>query len=189
MHTDILHLIAMLVPSHLQSFTFSLFDRYIHFFSFMPITFEIVHIWVSIHNTNAYEVFSDSDKYFTFSKHICSFTSVIIYISLFGSHICFAKTYEMLTDINRYFTFESYICFSHLWSLCIIFWQAHLFFPSFILITFELYSQVHLYTMLMHMKYSVSHKYFTFGSPICFFTPMITYVFFVWQTYFCNLHQ
>ena len=30
---------------------------HISFFSFMPITSEIVHAWVSIYNVNAYEVF------------------------------------------------------------------------------------------------------------------------------------
>ena len=43
----------------------------------MPITFEIVHICISIQNTHAHEVLGDSHKYFTFVSHICSSTPMI----------------------------------------------------------------------------------------------------------------
>ena len=61
---------------------------------FMPITFEIVHTCVSIHIVNTYEVLCDNCKYFTFGNHICSLTSMIIYVFfpvqtyLVFSHLC-----------------------------------------------------------------------------------------------------
>ena len=67
----------------------------------MPITFEIIHTCVSIQNNIAYEVLSDSHKYFTFVSHISSFTSMIPYVFLvWQSYLLFANAYEVFTAIH-----------------------------------------------------------------------------------------
>ena len=52
------------------------------FASYIPITLETKHTSTSIHNANAYEVSSDTDKCFTFHNHICSLTFMITYVFL-----------------------------------------------------------------------------------------------------------
>ena len=42
-------------------------------FSYLYQYFEIVHIYIAIKNTNAYEMFSNNQKYFTFDNHTCFF--------------------------------------------------------------------------------------------------------------------
>ena len=59
--------------------TYSLFGRHISFSLFLPIHFNIIS--VSIHNTNAYKVLSES-QIFLFGSHICSFISMITYTFL-----------------------------------------------------------------------------------------------------------
>ena len=44
--------------------------------SIMPITFAIVHTYISISNSNAYEVLSDSYIYFTFGHPYYPFTFI-----------------------------------------------------------------------------------------------------------------
>ena len=48
---------------------YSLLDRHISVFLFMPLTFEIIHTCLSIQKANGHEVLSDSHKYFTFVSH------------------------------------------------------------------------------------------------------------------------
>ena len=62
--THILYLAAIFVLSYVGPFMDSLVEG-ICFFSFMPITFEIVDTCVSIQNTNAYKEWSKSHKCFT----------------------------------------------------------------------------------------------------------------------------
>ena len=71
-----MHLTTIFILSHLRLLTYSLFGRYIYFSLFISITFEIEQTGVCIQNTNAHEVFSDSQKYFTFVIHISSVTSM-----------------------------------------------------------------------------------------------------------------
>ena len=54
------------------------------FLSFISITFETVHLHVSFNMCicKQYKFSSDSQKYFTFSSHICSFTCMITYVFL-----------------------------------------------------------------------------------------------------------
>ena len=51
-------------------------------------------------------------------------------------------------------------------------------------ITFEMYICVPIHKVNAY-EVLVSHKYFTFDNHICSFVPMTTYVFLVWQTFFC----
>ena len=44
--TNILHLATLFVPSHLWSLKYLVLSRHSKFFLFMPITFEIVHIYI-----------------------------------------------------------------------------------------------------------------------------------------------
>ena len=73
--------------SSVSTYVFLVWQIYF-FVLYIPITFEILHICISIPNTNDHEMLGDSHKYFTiesqiFSSHLCSFK-----YSLFGSHIC-----------------------------------------------------------------------------------------------------
>ena len=59
---------------------YSWFIRHISFSLFMPINFNIIHTYVSIHDTSAYWVLSNSYKYFYFGSHICLFIPMITYV-------------------------------------------------------------------------------------------------------------
>ena len=72
---NMLHLAAILVLWHQWQIMYLMFSRHI-FYLFMPLTFEIIHTCVSMKNTNDHEVLHDSHKYFTYARHICSFTSM-----------------------------------------------------------------------------------------------------------------
>ena len=77
---------------------YSLFGRHILFSLFMPITFESTNTYVSINNTNAYKVFSDSNKY----AHLAAISVIYIYDNL--SILC-------LKDISPGVTFICiYVC-------------------------------------------------------------------------------
>ena len=56
--------------------------RCIYVFSLTPISYKTAHTCVSIHNTNAYKILSDSHKYFTFDSDISSLTSMTTYVFL-----------------------------------------------------------------------------------------------------------
>ena len=58
------------------------------FFSFMPITYEIVHIYASIHNAQAYEVLNESHKYFLKSNHISSLQYIQIDLCIHTYYTC-----------------------------------------------------------------------------------------------------
>ena len=66
-------LAAILVLPHLWPLMNSFLDTYL-FFSCMPITFEILHKCMSIHNTNAFDVLSQS--------HIC-YTLATVFVFFF----------------------------------------------------------------------------------------------------------
>ena len=82
---NILHLAAISVLSCLCPVKYSLFGRNAYLFSFIAITFEIVHISESFHNVYAYEVLTDSHKYFTFGHHTCFLTYTCIFSSIHPS--------------------------------------------------------------------------------------------------------
>ena len=71
-----------------RPFMYYLFGRHPSFPLFMPVTLEIVHISVSIQNTNIHEVLGDSHKYFTFASYICPFTSMTTYAFLVSNAYC-----------------------------------------------------------------------------------------------------
>ena len=65
---NILHLVDIFVLSHLWKHMFSLLGRHISFFLIYTSNFwNYKHMCISTQNTNAYEVLSDSYKYFHFS--------------------------------------------------------------------------------------------------------------------------
>ena len=52
----------------------------------MPITFEVIHTCLTIHNAHTYEVLSDGYKYFTFSNHLFLHIYDHLPTPQFGSH-------------------------------------------------------------------------------------------------------
>ena len=75
------------------------------FFLFLPITFEIVHACLSIHNVNTYEVLSNIK--FTFDSH--NFFYIHDYLSIHCLAIILAvkNAYKVLSNSHKHFTFNS----------------------------------------------------------------------------------
>ena len=65
---NILYLASKSDFLYLLSLRYSLFGRYVCFLSFMPTTLKL-YTHAFIHNTNAYELLSDSHNYFTCDSH------------------------------------------------------------------------------------------------------------------------
>ena len=66
---------------------YSWFGRHISFSLFMSINFNITHIYVSVHNTNAYLVLSDSHSYFHLAAIFVLLHLWSLMYSMIGRHI------------------------------------------------------------------------------------------------------
>ena len=76
--TETTQTITEFVLSHLWPLKTSLIGTHTAFSHMPTTTVEIVQTCVSINNTNAYDVLSDSHKYFTYDNHTVSLTLMII---------------------------------------------------------------------------------------------------------------
>ena len=95
-----------------------------------------------------------------------------------GRYISFINSYVLVTNLSH---LAAIFVPSHIWSLKYSLFGRHISFSSFMPTKFEI---IH---MCNYTAINDSHKYFTFGSHMCSFTPMTTSVFLVWQTYLFNL--
>ena len=64
---------------------------------------QTLHLCVSVYNANAYEVLSDSYKYFTSASYTCSFNSKLIYILYLAAILIFANVYQMLSKPQLFY--------------------------------------------------------------------------------------
>ena len=109
------------ILSHLWPLAYSLAGRHISYSLFKPITFAIVHICISLQNTNIHEVLRDNHKYFTLVSHICSFTSMIPWVFLvWWSYLCFSNIYAVLLQ------FINILHLAAISQICISFPYLHL---------------------------------------------------------------
>ena len=88
--------------NHIYTFSsvplkYALFARHISFSLFMLINFNIIHTCISIHNTKAYQVLSDSHKYF----HLPA---------IFFFHVCDTFCILWLKDLFQGITFHMHVC-------------------------------------------------------------------------------
>ena len=133
---------------------------------------------------NAYEGSIDSHKYFKFSNHICSFTSMTTDIFLCGRHMFFL----IYTNNFRHFTplciYTQCLC---PWSVkeqlqIIYILQRYLFFDISDHLSISCLADMLVFAKA-YENLSGIYKYFTFENHVYSFTSMITYVFLVWQSY------
>ena len=122
--------------NHIYSFSsmilmYYMYSRHISFSLFIPITFEIVHTFVSIQNANTHDMLCYNHKYFTFLSHILSFTSIIPLIFLIWQSYLF-YCHELFTAIHKCLTVGSHIClFRSMTTYVFLIWQAYFPFPCF----------------------------------------------------------
>ena len=149
------------------------------------------YVCLCMHTLNAYNFSNESHKYFKFASNICSFTSMVMWYSLFDSHICFShisfffkfftchlqpvhtsvsihspNVYEVLREL-QIFSLAAIFVLLHLWSHMYSLFGRHVwfFFSS--------------WQYLLNCRYMYPYTVLT---PVkCW---MMSQIFYIWRQYF-----
>ena len=120
--------------SHIYSFSsvttyiFPIWQAYFFFFIYAN-NFKIVHTCVSIWNTSAHELLSDSHKYFTSVSHIFPSHLWPLKYSIFGSLLyCHEVFMQFINTVH----FADIFVLSHQWQLICSLFGRHMYLPFLI---------------------------------------------------------